>query len=348
MCDDSVAESDESFTLRINPGAGYVVGTQSETVVTIRDNEPPGAPTVLRVVPGDTTLNLSWTAPAGTVTGYDVQYKLSTASTWISVNRSGTEPRDLIENVTNDTAYDVRVRAKNANGNSAWVTGSGTPTVTPLVLSGLTVSDGANDLVMFPHAFHKDFIAPVFNFLVKVAPGARTVTVTPTWTGSGSVTVASQDSSLIDGVQYVELSSATVATSGAKSDPLRLASRGGTRLVVTASNGSVYHVTVVRAGDWASADDYLRDIQLRRAGGGGTGGDGADAFGTAGAVGRIALDRPFDDETYAYGASVPNEVTRVRVSPRASHPSARLTVNDRAPDEPVGGWTRGRTSSWWR
>ena len=38
-CDDSVDEPRERFTLRIEPGAGYTVGTRSTTVVTIEDND---------------------------------------------------------------------------------------------------------------------------------------------------------------------------------------------------------------------------------------------------------------------------------------------------------------------
>ena len=38
-CDDSVDERNERFTLRIEPGTGYTVGTQSTTVVTILDND---------------------------------------------------------------------------------------------------------------------------------------------------------------------------------------------------------------------------------------------------------------------------------------------------------------------
>ena len=127
ICNDSVGEDSETFTLRIEPGTGYVVGSQSETVVTIQDNDPPGAPGNLRVTPSNTRLDLSWTKPAGTVTGYDVQYKLSTASSWSSVTRSGTALSQAIGSLTNGTVYDVRVRATNSHGNGAWVAGTGTP-----------------------------------------------------------------------------------------------------------------------------------------------------------------------------------------------------------------------------
>ena len=70
-------------------------------------------------------LNVSWTAPTdngSTISGYTVQYKLSTASTWTAHTHSGTDVSTTIGSLTNNSTYQVRVRATNANGNSNWAT----------------------------------------------------------------------------------------------------------------------------------------------------------------------------------------------------------------------------------
>ena len=121
----------------------------------------PAAPTNLVPTPGNARLDLRWTAPSGTLTGYDVHYTSAAAGTvaadaaasgadpataWVAVNRTGTTPTQAITGLTNGTAYRVRVRAKNASGNGAWARGTGTPQApapaTPDEPSNLTPSFG--------------------------------------------------------------------------------------------------------------------------------------------------------------------------------------------------------------
>ena len=104
----------------------------------------PAAPTSLSVENGDRRLILSWTAPAGTLTGYDVHYTSAKAAmaadgatatgadpsaVWVAVTRSGTTASQTISGLTMGTAYRVRVRAKNANANGAWAFQTGTPAI---------------------------------------------------------------------------------------------------------------------------------------------------------------------------------------------------------------------------
>ena len=133
--------------------------------VTATPVDPPGVPTNLAAAPGESKLDVSWTAPSGTVTGYDVHYTASTtlaadaagrgsgdpASVWRSVSR-GTEatPPATAQTVTGlegGVEYRVRVRTKNAAGESAWVETKGTPT-RPAAgeVSGLGVTPGIEKL----------------------------------------------------------------------------------------------------------------------------------------------------------------------------------------------------------
>ena len=94
------------------------------------------APANLGVTAGNGRLDLRWTAPTGTVTGYDVHYKTTAApdqrapatdptTGWVAVTRSGTTPAQAIPGLRNGTAYAVRVRATNADG--MWITSPSPP-----------------------------------------------------------------------------------------------------------------------------------------------------------------------------------------------------------------------------
>ena len=93
------------------------------------------APTGLTVTADEFgALDVSWTGPAGTVTGYDVHYTSSTtvardaaagsdaAAGWVSVSRTGAVTSQTISGLTNSTFYRVRVRARNG----PWAFGAGT------------------------------------------------------------------------------------------------------------------------------------------------------------------------------------------------------------------------------
>ena len=117
----------------------YVTGTGTPVAPAV---QPPAAPTNLGVSPGDGSLSLSWTAPSGTVTGYDVHYTSAASGTvandaavqtgaasvgWVNTSHTGTTASQTISSLSNGTLYRVRVRAKNGGGSSAWVFGMGTP-----------------------------------------------------------------------------------------------------------------------------------------------------------------------------------------------------------------------------
>ena len=188
---------------------------QNSSWVTFSSQVPgrPAKTTGLSVTAGAGKLDLSWTAPANNgsaITGYDVHYKTSSAADqtgtgsdpttgWVAASHSGTTASGSIPSLTNGTAYDVRVRAKNTHGAGEWSDAqSGTPqaaTPTTLTLS-----------------------VPAATSLSEAA-GSRTATVTATLdnaAGSGGVTVnissASGATATGGGVDYSLASTITISS----------------------------------------------------------------------------------------------------------------------------------------
>ena len=118
----------------------------------------------MNITERDQKFIVSWTAPTGTWTGYDVHITSAAPwdladnaapsgtdhkKGWLVLNR-GTEtspptPSITILQLVNDRTYRVRVRAKTATSNSVWVFGSGTPDVPEVRFrdSRLSVTEGS-------------------------------------------------------------------------------------------------------------------------------------------------------------------------------------------------------------
>ena len=130
---DHEATGRHAVTVGVSDGYG---GSGSITVtITVTDrDEPPAAPVGLTVAEqGVSSLRATWTAPGNVgrpaITGYDVQYREGTSGPWSDHAHGGTATSADIGGLSPDTAYLVRVRAANAEGQGAWTTpASGTTT----------------------------------------------------------------------------------------------------------------------------------------------------------------------------------------------------------------------------
>jgi hypothetical protein len=123
------------------PALALLLGALSPFAAAPAKAQTPAAPTGLTVSPSDAALALRWTAPSGTLTGYDLHYTSSTtvsdtaaasgsdaSAGWVA----GTAPpadgtAQSLGALSNGRRYRVRLRAKNSAGDGAWAFGTGTP-----------------------------------------------------------------------------------------------------------------------------------------------------------------------------------------------------------------------------
>ena len=84
----------------------------------------PTPPVVNTPTPKHQAIAVTWDAPASdnasAVTGYDVQYRAGSSGAWSSWPHTDTTRSATITGLTNNTEYQVQVRARNARGNGLW------------------------------------------------------------------------------------------------------------------------------------------------------------------------------------------------------------------------------------
>ena len=129
-------EARDSYTVTVSVSDGKNARGNADTrtddsitvTINITDvNEAPGEPAAPTVLPassgGHTALEVSWLAPTNIgpdITGYAVEYRKQGAASWRADNVAVSGARATINAVTPDTAYEARVRARNAENTGQW------------------------------------------------------------------------------------------------------------------------------------------------------------------------------------------------------------------------------------
>ena len=115
-------------------GMGERVKTATQTItvrVTDVSGEAPGKPDAPTVAPASVSrLTVNWSAPSNAgpaITDYDVQYREGTSGNWSDGGHAGTATTATLTGLSEDTSYQVQVRATNDEGTGSWSdAGSGT------------------------------------------------------------------------------------------------------------------------------------------------------------------------------------------------------------------------------
>ena len=136
-------EAKPSYTVTVTASDGIATADADVTISVTDVNEPPRAPAtpvVSAVAGSNTSLTVTWAAPANAgrpaIDSYDVQYRASGATDWIDGPDHSTTTAVTglvaytlhaarVTGLIANTEYEARVRAVNDEGNSGWSTPPG-------------------------------------------------------------------------------------------------------------------------------------------------------------------------------------------------------------------------------
>ena len=112
-----------TYTYRVAAITSYGLGAWSTPSSPVMPMTVPTAPTALAGIRGDSSVALTWTAPANNggaaITDVLVEYRLTTSATWSTFAHAPTSASAInVNGLTNGASYEFRVRAVNAAGNS--------------------------------------------------------------------------------------------------------------------------------------------------------------------------------------------------------------------------------------
>ncbi|MYF12626.1 MAG: sulfatase-like hydrolase/transferase [Gammaproteobacteria bacterium] len=145
-------EAGSSRSVTVSAANGNGGATSIPVTVAVADvNEPPDAPTAPTVSgASSTSLSVSWSAPSSAgrpaLTDYDVQYRAGATGAFADWAHAGTATSATITGLSADTAYQVQVLARNAEGASGWsATGEGRTEAVAALTAWFEDVPGAHD-----------------------------------------------------------------------------------------------------------------------------------------------------------------------------------------------------------
>ena len=184
-------EGKSSYAVTVTAADGN--GGRSSATVSIRvtdADEPPSAPAAPRVraTAGSTTeLEVSWTAPSNTgkpaIASYDLQYREGSSGEWRNGPQEVTGTSSSLTGLSPGTAYEVRVRGTNAEGDGGWSSsGRGTTTANsaPTVANPIPERTATVDTLfryIFPSSTFADADGDPLSYTARQGDG----TALPTW-----------------------------------------------------------------------------------------------------------------------------------------------------------------------
>ena len=121
--------TDNTYVVEVEAtsGTGTREKTATQTItVTVTDvaGEAPGKPNAPDVSAASvTSLTVSWSAPANAgpaITDYDVQYREGATGDWSNGNHTGAATTATLSSLSENTSYQVQVRATNDEGTGSW------------------------------------------------------------------------------------------------------------------------------------------------------------------------------------------------------------------------------------
>ena len=177
---DREAKASYSVTVKASDPNG---GSDTIAVTITVDNAvekpvAPGAPTVSATSGVTTSLDVSWTAPANAgrpaLSGYKVRYRAGNGN-WTDRSHTGLGTGTTIASLSEDTTYQVQVRAVNADGDGAW-SDSGSGTTGTVLVPGAPrelAATGSNAAVTLSWAAPaSDGGAPILKYRYRYAAGS--------------------------------------------------------------------------------------------------------------------------------------------------------------------------------
>ena len=196
-----------SYAVTVTVNDGREGSDVIEVVISVTDAaEPPSAPAAPSVTGASlASVHVDWQAPDNTgpvLTNYDVEYRKQGATGWTSHAFTGTKTAAEISGLESGATYEARVRAKNAEGTSAWsAPGSGRTRINtaPVAVDDVvTVFRGRSTTSLWTDdtrgGTRNSFASPPEDFDIpepdagsKIAPLANSISATETDDGHTSV-----------------------------------------------------------------------------------------------------------------------------------------------------------------